>query len=75
MNLGFSQNLNCLLFGPFIHIGADDFTPLLIYVVIKAQTAHLASNLVYIERYRVASKLASEAQYYFIQLVGPAMAC
>lgn len=33
-------------------LGADDFTPLLIYVVIKAATPYLASNLAYIERYR-----------------------
>ncbi len=50
--------------------GADDFTPLLIYVVIRAQTEHLASNLAYIERYRLQSKLTSETQYYYIQLVG-----
>lgn len=49
--------------------GADDFTPMLIYVVIKAQTATLASNLAYIERYRMQSKLTSESHYYFIQLV------
>lgn len=49
--------------------GADDFTPLLIYVVIRAQTPQLASNLAYIERYRYHSKLTSETQYYYIQLV------
>ncbi len=50
--------------------GADDFTPLLIYVVVRASPQRLASNLAYIERYRMASKLASETQYYYIQLVG-----
>jgi hypothetical protein len=49
--------------------GADDFTPLLIFVVIKAQANHLSSNLAYIERYHMASRLVSEAQYYFTQLV------
>lgn len=49
--------------------GADDFTPLLIYVVIKARTPHLASNLTYIERYRYHPKLTAEVQYYYIQLV------
>ena len=51
------------------HAGADDFTPVLIYVTIKAQTPYLASNLAYIERYRYHPKLTAEAQYYFIQLV------
>jgi hypothetical protein len=38
-------------------------------VVIKSQANHLASNLAYIERYHMASRLVSEAQYYFTQLV------
>jgi len=42
---------------------------LLIYVVIKARTPYLASNLAYIERYRYHPKLTAEAQYYYIQLV------
>jgi hypothetical protein len=37
--------------------GADDFTPLLILVVIKARTPYLASNLAYIERYRYAAQM------------------
>ncbi len=49
--------------------GADDFTPLLIYVVIRARTPMLASNLSYIERFRMASKLTGESHYYYIQLV------
>jgi Vacuolar sorting protein 9 (VPS9) domain len=49
--------------------GADDFTPVLIYTVIKAQPDKLASNLAFIERYRMRSKLTSESQYYFIGLV------
>jgi hypothetical protein len=50
--------------------GADDFTPVLIYVTIKACPPSLAANLSFIERYRMQSKLSSESQYYFIQLVG-----
>jgi hypothetical protein len=49
--------------------GADDFTPVLIYVTIKARPRSLAANLSFIERYRMQSKLSSESQYYFIQLV------
>jgi bacterioferritin (cytochrome b1) len=49
--------------------GADDFTPLLILAVIRARPSCLASNLAYIERYRYHSRLVSETQYYYIQLV------
>lgn len=52
--------------------GADDFTPVLIYVTIKAQPEYLASNLAFIERYRMASRLVSEAQYFFVQMVSTA---
>ncbi len=31
--------------------GADDFTPVLIYVTIRAAPEHLASNLAFIERW------------------------
>eukprot|EP00879_Flechtneria_rotunda_P020965 GHRR01022075.1.p1 GENE.GHRR01022075.1~~GHRR01022075.1.p1 ORF type:complete len:243 (+),score=81.60 GHRR01022075.1:257-985(+) len=54
-------------------IGADDFTPLLIYVTIRAQTPYLASNLAYIERFRYQPKLAGETQYYYTQLVNSCM--
>ena len=50
-------------------VGADDFTPLLIYATIRSATPQLGSNLSYIERYRMASKLSGEAAYYFVQLV------
>lgn len=52
--------------------GADDFTPTLIYVTIKAQPDSLASNLSFIERYRYAPKLAAEASYFFVQMQGAA---
>ncbi|KAJ9524636.1 hypothetical protein QJQ45_024286 [Haematococcus lacustris] len=50
--------------------GADDFTPVLVYITIKAAPEHLASNLAFIERFRAASRLVSEAQYYFVQMQG-----
>lgn len=50
--------------------GADDFTPVLIYVTIKAAPDALASNVAFIERFRLASRLVSEAQYLFVQMVG-----
>jgi hypothetical protein len=34
-----------------MHAGADDFTPVLIYVTIRAAPEHLASNLAFIERW------------------------
>ncbi|XP_050879196.1 vacuolar protein sorting-associated protein 9A [Lathyrus oleraceus] len=52
--------------------GADDFLPLLIYVTIKARQANppmLHSNLKFIKLYRRQTKLISEAEYYFTNLV------
>jgi len=49
--------------------GADDFTPLLIMSVIRARPPRLGSNIAYIERYRMRSKMSGEAAYYFVQLV------
>lgn len=42
---------------------------MLIYVTIKAQPEYLASNLAFIERYRTSSRLVSESQYFFVQMV------
>ncbi|EFJ42545.1 hypothetical protein VOLCADRAFT_119357, partial [Volvox carteri f. nagariensis] len=50
--------------------GADDFTPTLIYVTIKAQPEALASNLSFIERYRHSTRLNGEASYFFVQMQG-----
>ena len=49
--------------------GADDFLPVLIYVVIHANPPQLASNLEYIQRFRMQSRMASESAYFFTQLV------
>lgn len=46
-------------------VGADDFLPVLIYVIIKANPPQLHSNLLYIQRYRCQSRLVSEVAYYF----------
>jgi hypothetical protein len=43
--------------------------------VIRARPTALASNLAYIERYRYHTRLVSETQYYYIQLVRGAAAC
>lgn len=53
-------------------MGADDFTPLLIYATIKAQPPQLAANIAFIERFRSHVRLTGEAQYYFVQLSGAA---
>ena len=49
--------------------GADDFLPVLIYVVIKANLPQLASNLEYIQRFRMHSRMAAEFAYFYTQLV------
>ena len=54
--------------------GADDFLPVLIYVVIHANPPQLASNLEYIQRFRMHSRMASESAYFFTQLVHTAYA-
>ncbi|KAL6645829.1 hypothetical protein ACP70R_017437 [Stipagrostis hirtigluma subsp. patula] len=49
--------------------GADEFLPVLIYVTIKANPPQLHSNLLYIQRYRRETRLVSEAQYFFTNIL------
>ncbi len=51
------------------HTGADDFLPILIFVTIHANPPKLASNLEYIQRYRMQSRMMAEAAYFFTQMV------
>ena len=45
--------------------GADDFLPMLIYVLIRSKVPALHSNTQYIRRFRHPSKLMTETGYYF----------
>lgn len=49
--------------------GADDFLPVLIYVTLRANPQFLASNLVYIGRFRKHSRLTAESAYFYTNLV------
>lgn len=49
--------------------GADDFFPVLIYVIIKANPPQFHSNLMYIQRYRNKSRLVGEASYVFTNML------
>ena len=53
----------------FSFAGADDFLPVMIYVTIHANPQQLASNLEYIQRFRMRSKMVSESSYFYTQLV------
>ena len=52
--------------------GADDFLPVLIYVVLRANPPFLESNLRYVARFRRESRLRSEAAYFYTNLVSAA---
>jgi ankyrin repeat protein len=49
-------------------IGADDFLPALIYVVIRSNPPHLHSNIEFICSFRSSARLQSEEGYYLTQL-------
>ena len=49
-------------------VGADDFLPALIYVVLRANPPQLHSNCTYIRQYSAPAKMRSEAGYYLTQL-------
>lgn len=63
------HNLVSVVIRRGVAAGADDFLPVLIYVVIHANPPQLASNLEYIQRFRMHSRMASESAYFFTQLV------
>lgn len=48
--------------------GADDFLPVLIFVVLRTNPAQFVSNLRFIQRYRLETRLVSEAAYFFTNL-------
>lgn len=68
--------MNCckVIFGLIRHLGkeenADAFVPLLILVVLRANPAHLISNLEYITRFRNPERASSEVDYYLSTLAG-----
>ena len=49
-------------------VGADDFLPFLIYIVLTADLRHIQSNIRFVERYIDNDEMQGEAYYYFIQL-------
>ena len=53
--------------------GADDFLPVLVLVLLRAAPPQLASNLAYIGRFRLASRLVSETAYFYTNLVSAAV--
>ncbi|KAL0489397.1 vacuolar protein sorting protein VPS9 [Acrasis kona] len=53
--------------------GADAFLPILIYLVMKANTPHLHSNLKYIMDFRNPEKMLSESGYFLTNLQSSAI--
>jgi hypothetical protein len=52
------------------HVSADDFFPLFILAVIRANIPHLECNCEYISKYTMPAKLLSKIGYNFINLKG-----
>ncbi|KAI9228933.1 MAG: hypothetical protein DHS80DRAFT_30354 [Piptocephalis tieghemiana] len=50
-------------------VGADDMLPLLIYMVVRSNPPRLISNLRFIQRYRLKSRLNEEMAYSFTNLM------
>lgn len=50
--------------------GADEFLPLMIYMLIKANPPQIYLNSLFIQKFRSASKLQAESSYYFTHLQG-----
>ena len=49
--------------------GADEFLPILIYVVLRANPPNLHTNIQYISLFRHPNKMITEMGYYFTHLV------
>lgn len=49
--------------------GADDFFPILIYIVIRSNPKDLHTNIEFISNFRNPNKMGSEAGYYFTHLI------
>lgn len=67
--------LNCckIIYGIITEEGsADDFLPLLIFIIIKSDTENLYTNVQYIYNYRNPSKLESESSYYLTNILAAA---
>ncbi|MCO5555845.1 hypothetical protein L7F22_009390 [Adiantum nelumboides] len=68
--------LNCckVIFGLIRHLStqenADNFVPILIFVVLRANPDNLISNVEYISRFRNPERLSSESGYYLSSLMG-----
>jgi hypothetical protein len=55
--------------------GADVLLPVLIYTVVKSNPQKFVSNLKFIQRYRMSSKLVGEASYCLTNMVCLCMPC
>lgn len=63
------HHLNRAATASLMSAGADEFLPILIYTVIKANPKRLYSNLVYIQEFRRPSALLTETGYYLTHLM------